>query len=145
MQCAFLNTRGWKEEKWRTLVEEGKNYSVIGVTETGWHNRIEWSEGGWHCIDKGRKIGEKKGGGVGVIVKEQCSRRMEETKLSDEMENRLNHSKGDIIRVKVTDHKDVWWITVVYMGVEGRDNFDNNRKLYEALLEIKEKVGREKW
>ena len=70
---------------------------------------------------------------------------MEETKLSDEMENRLNHSKGDIIRVKVTDHIDVWWITVVYMGVEGRDNFDNNRKLYEALLEIKEKVGREKW
>ena len=61
------------------------------------------------------------------------------------MENKLNHSKGDIINVKLTDNKDVWWITVVYMGVEGRENLDNNRKLYEALLETKEKVGREKW
>ena len=80
-----------------------------------------------------------------MIVKEQCSRRVEEIKLSDEMENKLNHSKGDIINVKLTDNKDVWWITVVYMGVEGRENLDNNRKLYEALLETKEKVGREKW
>ena len=60
MLCVFLNTRGWNEGKWRTLIDEGKDYGVIGITETGWHNSIERSEGGWHCIGKGRKVGEKK-------------------------------------------------------------------------------------
>ncbi len=45
------------------------------------------------------------------------------------MENKLNHSKGDIITIKLTEQKDTWWITVLYMGVEGRENYDNNRKL----------------
>ena len=47
--------------------------------------------------------------------------------------------------MKVTEQKDVWWVTVVYMGVEGRDNYEDNRKLYDALLETKEKVGKDKW
>ena len=77
MVCAFLNTSGWSEGKWRRLNDEGKDYSVIGITETGWHDSKEWSEGGWHCMGKGRKVGEKKGGGGGVIVKEQCGRSLE--------------------------------------------------------------------
>ena len=75
----------------------------------------------------------------------QCGKSLEEVKLSDEMENKLNHSKGDIITVKLTYHKDTWWITVVHMDVEGQENFGNNRKLYEALMEIREKVDSEKW
>ena len=56
MLFAFLNTRGWNKEKWRTLIENGKEYSVIGIAETGWHGSIEWSEG----VGRGRKIGERK-------------------------------------------------------------------------------------
>ena len=57
MLLAFLNTNGWSEGKWRTLIEEGKNYDVIGVGETGWHDKIEWSEGGWVAIGRGRQSG----------------------------------------------------------------------------------------
>lgn len=57
----------------------------------------------------------------------------------------LKHGKGDIITAKLIDQKDVWWITVVYAGVEGRDNQDTNRQLYEALLEIEGRVGKDKW
>ncbi len=63
---AFLNTRGWNEEKCRMLLEEeNKCYDVVAVRETGWHDHVEW-QGEWMCIGKGRKIGEKKGVGVGV-------------------------------------------------------------------------------
>ncbi len=47
------------------LEEERKHHDVVAVGETGWHDHIEWQEGEWICIGKGRKIGEK-GGGVGV-------------------------------------------------------------------------------
>lgn len=38
--------------------------------ETGWHNIIKW-KGGWTCIGKERKLGEKKGDGVGVIMEKK--------------------------------------------------------------------------
>lgn len=34
---------------------------------------------------------------------------------------------------------------MVCMGVEGRENYGENRKLYQELLEIKEEVGARKW
>lgn len=34
---------------------------------------------------------------------------------------------------------------MVYMGVEGRENYVENRKLYQELLEIKKEVGARKW
>ena len=37
MLLAFLNTNGWNEGKWRSLIEEGRDYDVIGIGETGWH------------------------------------------------------------------------------------------------------------
>ena len=33
----------------------------------------------------------------------------------------------------------------VHMGVESRSNYEDNRKLYEALSSIKERVGQNKW
>lgn len=60
MLLASINTRGWNEGKWRTVLKEGEEYDVVGVGETGWHNSIKWEEGGWTCIGKGRKVGEKK-------------------------------------------------------------------------------------
>lgn len=40
MQLTFLNTRGWSEAKWRSLVKEGKDYDIIAVGETGWHDCV---------------------------------------------------------------------------------------------------------
>ncbi|KAG0715447.1 hypothetical protein GWK47_011916 [Chionoecetes opilio] len=145
MLLALLNTRGWSEGKWRTLIEEGKEYDVIGVCETGWHDSIEWDEGGWVGIGRGRKVGEKKGGGAGILMKEKAGRTIEEINPTRDIENQLGYNKGDIVTVKVREQKEVWWVTVVYMGVEGRGNQEDNRKLFEAMLEIKEKVGRDKW
>jgi len=142
---AFLNTNGWSEGKWRSLIEEGKDYDVIGIGETGWHDSIEWSEGGWEVIGRGRQIGEKKGGGVGIIMKEKEGRNIEEVRLARETEDRLGHNKGDILTVKIKEHKTEWWITVMYMGVESRMNYEDNRRLYEALISVKERVGQNKW
>ncbi|XP_050706159.1 uncharacterized protein LOC126991439 [Eriocheir sinensis] len=145
MCFAFLNTRGWNEGKWRILLKESENIEVIGVGETGWHDRVQWQEGDWLCIGRGRKVGEKKGGGVGVIVKERAGRKVTEVDLLEETEKKLGYNKGDLITVKVTDLKEEWWVTVVYMGVEGAENREENRKLYGALMEISGRVGKEKW
>ena len=145
MLLAFLNTNGWSEGKWRTLIEEGKGYDVIGVGETGWHDDVEWREGDWVVIGRGRQVGEKKGGGWGVIVREKEGRSIEEIRLTKEMERGLGYNKGDIVTVKIREDKTEWWVTVVYMGVEGRGNFEDNRQLYETLRKIKEQVGRHRW
>ena len=129
MLFAFLNTRGWSEGKWRTLVEEGDKYDIIGVCETGWHDSIEWQEGGWKAIGRGRKVGEKKGGGVGIMLREKAGRSIEEVQLDSDTGNRLGYNKGDIITAKITDQTDKWWVTIVYMGVEGRGNYCENKRL----------------
>ncbi|KAG0726595.1 hypothetical protein GWK47_036224 [Chionoecetes opilio] len=116
-----------------------------GVCETGWHDSIEWNEGGWVGIGRGRQVGEKKGGGAGILMKEKAGRTIEEINPTRDIENQLGYNKGDIITVKVREQKEVWWVTVVYMVVEGRGNQEDNIKLFEAMLEIKEKVGRDKW
>lgn len=91
-----------------------------------------------------RKEGwRKEGGGVGV--KEKEGRSMSEVQLCKEMENRLTHGKGDIITVKIKDVKEVWWITVVYMGVEGPENYEENKKLFDLMTEIGMEIGKEKW
>ncbi len=41
--------------------------------------------------------------------------------------------------VRIVDMKEKWWVTVVYMGVEGLENLQKNAKLFEALLD----TGRE--
>lgn len=142
---AFLNTNGWSEGKWRALIEEGKEYDLIGIGETGWHDSVEWSEGGWVVIGRGRQIGQKKGGGVGIIMKEKEGRSIEEVKLAQEMEDRLCHNKGDVLTVKMKEQGIDWWVTVVYMGVEGRTNYEDNSQLYEALMSLKERVGQNRW
>lgn len=145
MSFAFLNTRGWNEGKWRTLIKEGEGYDVIGVGETGWHNRIQWQEGGWLGVGRGRKVGEKRGGGVGILVKEKTDRNITEISLQEQTESKLGYNKGDIITVKIKEDKVEWWVTVVYMGVEGMENRNENRKLYEALMEVGERVGKQRW
>ena len=145
MLLAFLNTNGRSEGKWRTLIEEGKGYDVLGVGETGWHGCVEWQEGEWIVIGRGRQAGEKKGGGVGVIMREREGRSIEEIRLTEEMERGLSYNKGDIVTVKIREQECEWWVTVVYMGVEGRGNYEDNRQLYETLRKIKAEVGRNKW
>lgn len=145
MPFAFLNTRGWNEAKWRVVIDEGEKYEVIGVAETGWHEKFQWQEGGWLCIGRGRKIGEKKGGGVGALVKEKEGRNVAEVCLQEETECRLGYSSGDIITVNIRDEKEEWFVSVVYMGVEGAENREQNRKLYSALMEISRKVESKKW
>ena len=95
MCVAFLNSRGWNEGKWRTLVEGGKDCDVIAVGETGWRDYIEWQEGEWIGIGRGRKVGEKKGGGVGVIMKRKEGRDISEVCMEEELKH-LNYNKGDI-------------------------------------------------
>ena len=109
------------------------------------YDSVEWSEGGWVVIGRGRQTGEKKGGGVGVIMKEKEGRSIEEVRLAREMEDRLGYNKGDILTVKIKEQESDWWVTVAYMGVESRGNYEDNRKLYEALSSIKERVGQNKW
>lgn len=144
MQFAFLNTRGWNEEKWRNIIVEGKNCDIIGLGETGWINSIEWHEGGWMGMGTGRQIGEKKGGGVGIIMKKKTGRKLE-VRSPGEKQSNLGYSKGDMMTVRITEGKDEWWITVLYVGVEGRENHQENRKMYEAVVDIKEEVGDKKW
>ena len=57
-------------------MEEGRK--DCDVEETGWHDHIEWQEGEWTGIERGRKIGEKKAGGVGVIMKRKEGRDISE-------------------------------------------------------------------
>lgn len=53
---------------------EGRNdCDVIAVGETGWHDHTEWQEE-WIGIRRGRKVGEKKGGGVRVLMKRKEGR-----------------------------------------------------------------------
>ena len=114
------------------------------LAETGWHGNVVWQEGGRTGIGRGRMLGEKRGGGVGIIIREKNGRFFEEIKLKDDGVN-LGRGKGDIITVKVTEKSEIWWITVVYMGVENPENREGNKKLYKALEEMKEMVGDEKW
>lgn len=113
--------------------------------ETGWHDSIEWSEGGWLVLGRGRQAGEKKRGGVRVIMREKEGRSVEEIKITREMEGRLGHNKGDMLTVKITEQWNVWWVTVVYMGMESQRNDEDNGKLYEAVTSLKERVGQNKW
>ena len=89
-------------------------------------------------------VGEKKGGGVGIIMREKTGLQIEEIRLKEDGAY-LGSGKGDIITVKLTEKHKLWWITVVYMGVEGTENRESNKKKYKALTEIKEKVREEKW
>lgn len=61
---AFLNASGWREGKWRSLKGEGKGYDVIGISETGWHDNVGWSEGGWVVKGRGRQIGKERWRGI---------------------------------------------------------------------------------
>ena len=115
MLLVLLNTNGWSEGTWRTLIEEEREYDVIGVGETGWHDNVEWNEGAWIVIGRGRQAGEKKGGGVGVIMKEKEGRSIEEVNLTREIESGMRHNKGDIVRVRIREHEIDWWVTVVYV------------------------------
>ena len=71
-------------------------------------------------------------------------RQIEEIRLKEDGAY-LGSGKGDIITVKLTENCKCWWITVVYMGVEGAENRKGNRKKYKALTDIKEKVEEGKW
>lgn len=46
----------------------------------------------------------RKGEGVGVIMREEGGRSIEEIKLMRKIEDRLGHSKGDILTVNRTEH-----------------------------------------
>ena len=145
MRFAFLNTRGWNEGKWRKLLEEGKMYDVIGIAETGWHEKIQIREGGWICMGRGRKVGEKKGGGVGMLIKEKEGRQIMEVILHEDLEHRFGYNKGDLITVKINEEKEEWLVTVVYMGVEEEENREDNKKMYETLQEISRLACNRKW
>ena len=85
-------------------------------------------------IGRGRQAGEKKGGGVGVVfMREKGGRSIEEVRMTENMEVGLRHNKGDTVTVKIREHEADWWVTVVYMGVEGRGNYEDNRQLYMRL------------
>ena len=118
-------------------MEECKSYDIIGLAETGWHGKVTWQEGGWIAIGRGRMPGEKRGGGVGIIMQEKTGRLFEEIQIKDDGV-KLGIEKGDIMTVKVTEKREIWWISVVYMGVENSENREGNSKLYKALEEIKE-------
>lgn len=83
--------------------------------------------------------GEKKGGGIRIIVKEKLGRKIEFLLTGDD--EKLGQGKGDTVTVKVVKNTDTWWITVLYMGVEGVDNSEESRKKY---TDVKQKVGSEK-
>ncbi len=53
----------------------------MGVGETGWDDRIEWSEGGWGVTGRGRPAGEEKGG-MWVIVREEEGTSIQQIKLT---------------------------------------------------------------
>lgn len=89
MLLSFLSKNGWSEGKWRTLIEEEREYDVIGAVETKWHDSVVRSEGGWTVIGRGRQAGEKKGRGVGVIMREKEGRNIEEVKLTRRWKVRL--------------------------------------------------------
>lgn len=57
-----------------------------------------------------------------MIIQERESRSMSEVQLCKETDDRLAQGKGDIVTVKMADMKEVWWITVVHMEVEGPEN-----------------------
>lgn len=46
------------------------------------------------------------------------------------------------ITVKIKAIKEVWWVTVVYMKVEGPEIFEENRKKYELMTEISKVIGK---
>lgn len=77
-------------------------------------------------------------------MKEKEGRSMSEVQPCKETENSLAHGKGDIITVKIKDVKEVRWITVVHMGVEGPENYEENRKIHELSAEISTAIGKEK-
>lgn len=52
----------------------------------------------------GRNLGQKKGGGVGVIMKKE-ERSMVKVQLWRKAEEKLGHCKGDVITLKITDVK----------------------------------------
>ena len=87
LSCGFLNTRGWNEIKWRIIVEECKELDIVAIAETGWHGKIAWQEGGWKGIGRGRNVGEKRGGRVGILVKEKVGRQVEEIHMKDGGDN----------------------------------------------------------
>lgn len=67
---------------------EGRNdCDVITIGETGWHDRIEWQDDEWIEIRRGRKVGEKKGGGVGVITKRKEGRDISSLHMEEELKN----------------------------------------------------------
>ena len=90
---------------------------------------------------------------MGVLVKEKEGRPVSEVCLQEETESRLGYSNRDIITVSIRDEKEEWWVSDVYMGVEGAGymgvegagNREQNRKMYSAFLEINRRIENKRW
>lgn len=71
MVFAFLNTRGWNEGKWRMMIKKKSMMSQGQERQNGMTVQNGMKDIRWLGIGAGRQIGQKKGEGEGIIMKER--------------------------------------------------------------------------
>uniref|UniRef100_K7EWV1 Endonuclease/exonuclease/phosphatase domain-containing protein n=1 Tax=Pelodiscus sinensis TaxID=13735 RepID=K7EWV1_PELSI len=132
LRCLYTNARslGNKMEELELLVQEVKP-DIIGITETWWNTRHDWSTGieGYVLFRKDRNKG--KGGGVALYIKDEVD--CKEIK-SDRME------KTESVWAKITlGKKTIRSSPGIVLGVCYRppgSNLDMDRDLFNVFNEV---------
>ena len=104
---------------------------VIGITETQMREKVELKSESYRMIGKGRSKWKKKGGGVGIMVRQGINVEVEEVDVGNcEMSE-------DIMAVNL-EYKEKgksgrMLLIVCYMTVEGRDARQDNERKYSII------------
>ena len=128
-----MNVNGWGLGLLEDLSRELNEWEldVIGVTETQLRERVEMRNENYKMIGKGRSKWRKKGGGVGILVRQGINVEVEEIEVGKcEMSE-------DIMAVNVeygeNGKRGRMLVIVCYMTVEGADARQDNERKYSII------------
>ena len=139
-----VNVRGWNVEKMEDLSREMNDWmiDVVGLTETQLRERVELNSREYRMIGKGRSKQQKKGGGVGVLVRMEAGIDVEEIEVGDcEMSEDVM-----AVRLEYRAHgqKERLIVIVCYMTVNGTGAKAENEKKYGVIQRLVEKFKDER-
>ena len=121
--------------------------NILGLAETHMHETASYDlhQFGYKFYGKGRSVGCKKGGGLGLLVKDNLGL---EVSFAQDLEDIFTHNvqaQSEVMNIEIKCKRDSFFMTLVYMGVNSADNWEKNKLLYELLTKVREKIGDAKW
>ena len=145
LRIGCVNTQGWGVGKWEMIEKEMVDHEIeiLAVTETQCREEAVVERQEFRAVMKGRSKMERKGGGVGIIVKRGRGWDLENIEVKGEKETE------DVMGVRMERQgeggRETIIIVVVYLTVEGRGGGqgENERKLAAVSRIISQARGEE--